>query len=424
MQDDTHDCTSDTPERVPWWDHYSRHRTAPSQTPREEYRGLGCHKRLVLIIIGLFQQSCSEVVQLHSCENLWMEATLRVHTSAYWLIQFVVSAYKSNPSREMIISIKSKTWTRKQTEATIRFSKRGKYSRLGDWRAFYVHSLVNLSNQKQVFNFWGGKGQSMEKIFSWNQSFSLLVWRSSSRTLCLHWFVVLKMFSEVLILTIFFGTIVILISSLLFGDTKGYWDFVLSEGASNILRHGIFDNIKGVFKTVLVDPIMYVFSLEVEACCNSHFYFLMIDILFNSVSGKRTMNTFLPKCTPYQEFFFISFLYPFLLYIHSQGVLCVLGYHGGSHFIHLHLPIFQLQHFCIDRVDLPLRLRCPELLHSVLLRSRCCHRKESKIVFSNSHDDLLVWKICIPMITSFIILLRSVPLATYILFPSPSLVVP
>ena len=34
--------------------------------------------------------------------------------------------------------------------------------------------------------------------------------------------VVLKMLSEVLILTIFFGTIVILISSLLFGDTKGY----------------------------------------------------------------------------------------------------------------------------------------------------------------------------------------------------------
>ena len=34
--------------------------------------------------------------------------------------------------------------------------------------------------------------------------------------------VVLKMFSEVLILTIFFGTIVILISSLLFGDTKGH----------------------------------------------------------------------------------------------------------------------------------------------------------------------------------------------------------
>ena len=199
---------------------------------------------------------------------------------------------------------------------------------------------------------------------------------------------------------------------------------MLSEGESNISRHGIFDNIKGVFKTVLVDPIMYVFSLEVEACCNSHFYFLMIDILFNSVSGKRTMNTFLPKCTPYQEFFFISFLYPFLLYIHSQGVLCVLGYHGSSHFIHLHLPIFQLQHFCTDRVDLPLRLRCPELLHSVLLRSRCCHRKESKIVFSNSHDDLLVWKICIPMITSFIILLRSVPLATYILPPFPNLVVP
>ena len=236
--------------------------------------------------------------------------------------------------------------------------------------------------------------------------------------------VVLKMLSEVLILTIFFGTIVILISSLLFGDTKGYWDFVLSEGASNISRHGIFDNIKGVFKTVLVDPIMYVFSLEVEARCNSHFCFLMIDILFNSVSGKRTMNTFLPKCTPYQEFFFISFLYSFLLYIHSQGVLCVLGYHGRSHFILWHLPIFQLQHFCTDRVDLPLRLRCPELLHSVLLRSRCCHRKESKIVFSNSHDDLLVWKICIPMITSFIILLRSVPLATYILFPSPSLIVP
>ena len=108
---------------------------------------------------------------------------------------------------------------------------------------------------------------------------------------------------------------------------------MLSEGESNISRHGIFDNIKGVFKTVLVDPIMYVFSLEVEARCNSHFYFLMIDILFNSVSGKRTMNTFLPKCIPYQEFFFISFLYPFLLYIHSQGILCVLGYHGGSHFI-------------------------------------------------------------------------------------------
>ena len=34
--------------------------------------------------------------------------------------------------------------------------------------------------------------------------------------------VVLEMLSEVLILTIFFGTIVILISSLLFGDTKGY----------------------------------------------------------------------------------------------------------------------------------------------------------------------------------------------------------
>lgn len=165
MQDDTHDCTSDTPERVLWWDHYSRHRTAPSQTPREEYRGLGCHKRLVLIIIGLFQQSCSEVVQLHPCENLWMEATLRVHTSAYWLIQFVVSAYKSNPSREMIISIKSKTWTRKQTEATIRFSKRGKYSRLGDWRAFYVHSLTNLSNQKQVFNFWEGKENRWKRSF-------------------------------------------------------------------------------------------------------------------------------------------------------------------------------------------------------------------------------------------------------------------
>ena len=176
--------------------------------------------------------------------------------------------------------------------------------------------------------------------------------------------------------------------------------------------------------TVLVDPIMYALSLEVEACCNSHFCFLMIDILFNSVSEKRTMNTFLPKCTPYQEFFFISFLYSFLLYIHSQGVLSVLGYHGSSHFILWHLPIFQLQHFCIDRVDLPLRLRCPELLHSVLLRSRCYHRKESKIVYSNSHDDLLVWKICNPMITSFIILLRSVPLAMYILFPSPSLIVP
>lgn len=54
------------------------------------------------------------------------------------------------------------------------------------------------------------------------------------------------MLSEVLILTIFFGTIVILISSLLFGDTKG---------------HGIFDNIKGVFKTVLVDPIIYTIQL-------------------------------------------------------------------------------------------------------------------------------------------------------------------
>ena len=220
------------------------------------------------------------------------------------------------------------------------------------------------------------------------------------------------MFSEVLILTIFFGTIVILISSLLFGDTKGYWDFVLSEGESNISRHGIFDNIKLFFKTVIVDQIMYVFSLEVEARWNSHFYFLMIDILFNSVSGKRTMNTFLPKCIPYQEFFFISFLYPFLLYIHSQGVLCVLGYHGSSHFILWHLPIFQLQHFCIDRVDLSLRLRCPELLHSVLLRSRYCHRKESKIVFSNSHDDLLVWIIWNPKITSFMIQIRSHQLDT------------
>lgn len=69
------------------------------------------------------------------------------------------------PSREMIISIKREIWTRKQTEATIHFSKRGKYSRLGDWRAFYVHSLTNLSNQKQVFNFWEGKENRWKRSF-------------------------------------------------------------------------------------------------------------------------------------------------------------------------------------------------------------------------------------------------------------------